>query len=121
MIRFPRLALLLLAAGPLGAATFTVTTTADSGAGSLRQAITDANSNVGSQTIQFAIPCPGVHTITPATPLPVLVLTKQWLASRRSLRVATFQTRTSWQPRLYSSAEARSIPATVTVASGPAT
>jgi S-layer homology domain len=72
MIRFPRLALLLLAAGPLGAATFTVTTNADSGAGSLRQAINDANSNVGPQTIQFAIPGPGVHTITPATPLPVI-------------------------------------------------
>ena len=42
--------------------------------------------------------------IAPATPLPVLVLTKQWLASRRSLRVATFQSRTSWQPCVYSSA-----------------
>jgi len=68
MIRFLRLALLLLAAGPLGAATFTVTTTADSGAGSLRQAITDANSSAGPHTIQFAIPGSGVHTISLLTP-----------------------------------------------------
>jgi len=71
-MRFPLAMTALCLATPLAAATFTVTTTADSGAGSLRQAITDANSNVGSQTIQFAIPGPGVHTITPATPLPVI-------------------------------------------------
>jgi len=75
MIRFLRLALLLLAAGPLGAATFTVTTTADSGAGSLRQAITDANSSAGPHTIQFAIPGSGVHTISLLTPLPAITQT----------------------------------------------
>jgi hypothetical protein len=52
------------------AATFTVTNTDDSGAGSLRQAITDANNNPGADTIVFAIPGAGVHTITPATNLP---------------------------------------------------
>jgi hypothetical protein len=36
--------------------TFTVTNTADSGAGSLRQAILDANENTGPDTIQFNIP-----------------------------------------------------------------
>ena len=41
------LALTALAAGSLSAATFTVTNTNDSGAGSLRQAITDANAAVG--------------------------------------------------------------------------
>jgi hypothetical protein len=41
--------------------------------------------------------------IAPATPLPVLVLTKQWLASRLSLREATSQSRISWQRFLYSS------------------
>ena len=35
--------------------TFTVSTTADSGAGSLRQAITDANTAGGSNTINFTI------------------------------------------------------------------
>jgi Ca2+-binding RTX toxin-like protein len=52
------------------AATFTVTTTADSGAGSLRQAITDANAAGSGNTIAFAIPGPGPHLIAPASPLP---------------------------------------------------
>ncbi len=48
----------------LGAATITVTTTADSGAGSLRDAITQSNVSVGVlDTIAFAIPGSGVHTI----------------------------------------------------------
>ncbi len=36
--------------------TFTVTSTADSGAGTLRQAILDANGSLGTDTIDFAIP-----------------------------------------------------------------
>ena len=52
------------------AAAFTVTTTADSGPGSLRQAILDANANAGADTISFAIPGAGVHTISPVTALP---------------------------------------------------
>jgi titin len=53
--------------------TFTVVKMADSGSGSLRQAITDANaSNDPSNTIVFAIPGPGVHTITPLSPLPTI-------------------------------------------------
>ena len=43
--------------------TFTVTSTADTGAGSLRQAITDANNHAGSDTIAFDIPGSGVQTI----------------------------------------------------------
>src|SRR5437879_6637928 len=56
------------------AATFTVTTTNDTGAGSLRQAITDANATDGVDTIQFAITDPpaGVRTITPASSLPFI-------------------------------------------------
>ena len=60
----------MLAAACLSAATYTVTNTADSGAGSLRQAITDANGTPGvADTITFSIAGAGVHTITPATPL----------------------------------------------------
>ena len=70
MRQFVRAGLLFLAAAPLCAATFTVTTTADSGAGSLRQAILDANANPGADTITFAIPGPGVHTIVLTTWLP---------------------------------------------------
>jgi hypothetical protein len=61
------------AANPLAGATFTVTNTNDSGAGSLRQAIIDVNANPGLDTIVFAIPGAGVHTITPASPLDVVV------------------------------------------------
>jgi hypothetical protein len=52
-------------------ATFTVTTT-DSGAGSLRQAILDANASPGADTIVFAIASGGgaVKTIAPAAALP---------------------------------------------------
>jgi hypothetical protein len=50
---------------------FVVDTTADSGPGSLRQAILDANSATGlTVTINFAIPDAGVQTIEPITPLP---------------------------------------------------
>jgi hypothetical protein len=61
---------LLFAAAAGRAATFTVTTTADSGAGSLRQAILDANASPGADTINFNIPGPGVHTIVLTTWLP---------------------------------------------------
>ncbi|MCU1268378.1 MAG: Na-Ca exchanger/integrin-beta4 [Acidobacteria bacterium] len=54
------------------ATTFTVTSAADSGAGTLRQAILDSNSNAGTDTIAFNIPGPGVHTISPVTALPTL-------------------------------------------------
>ncbi len=61
-----------LTAIPLAAATFTVTNTDDSGPGSLRQAILDAESAAGADTIVFAIPGAGVHTITPLTLLPII-------------------------------------------------
>ena len=62
----------LLASAGAFATTYTVTTAADSGAGSLRQAILDANANPGADTIDFAIGGGGVHTISPATPLPTI-------------------------------------------------
>jgi hypothetical protein len=65
-----------LAAAPVSAATFTVTTTADSGPGSLRQAITDANAGgAGPHTIVFDIPGSGVQTIALATNLPLATST----------------------------------------------
>ena len=58
------------------ATTFTVTNTNDTGPGSLRQAILDANANAGSDTIAFSVTgagCTGgVCTITPANALPVI-------------------------------------------------
>ena len=54
------------------AGTFTVTNTSDTGSGSLRQAITDANAAGGTNTIKFTIAAPGVQTIAPATALPSL-------------------------------------------------
>src|SRR5437773_10047418 len=50
--------------------TFLVTTTADSGAGSLRQAITDSNTAGGTNTIAFNIPGGGVKTIYADNTLP---------------------------------------------------
>ncbi|MEO6437257.1 MAG: right-handed parallel beta-helix repeat-containing protein, partial [Tepidisphaeraceae bacterium] len=51
--------------------TYTVTSTADAGAGSLRQAILDANAHSGADTIAFAIGS-GARTITPTKALPGL-------------------------------------------------
>jgi len=66
----------LIASVPLAtAATFTVTNTNDAGAGSLRQAITDANADPIVDSVAFAIPegscaANGVCTITLASSLP---------------------------------------------------
>jgi hypothetical protein len=54
-----------------GAATFTVTNTNDSGTGSLRQAILDADAASGSITIAFSIGS-GPQAITPLTTLPFI-------------------------------------------------
>ncbi len=75
MRRFGVAAVLALLAGTLPAATYTVTNTDDSGAGSLRQALTDANGNAGADTIEFNVTgagCDGsgVCTIAPVLPLP---------------------------------------------------
>ncbi len=54
--------------------TFTVTNTNDAGAGSLRQAILDANAHIadGPDTISFNIPGTGVQTIAPGFRLPFI-------------------------------------------------
>jgi len=53
---------------------FVVDTTADSGPGSLRQAILDSNAVVGggTNTIDFAIAGMGLQTIEAITPLPAI-------------------------------------------------
>src|SRR5438309_219009 len=60
----------LLGAQSARGASYVVTTTADSGPGSLRQAILDANATPGPDTISFAIPGAGTHTISLLSPLP---------------------------------------------------
>lgn len=54
---------------PAAPTTYTVTSAADAGPGSLRQAILDANFNAGTDTIAFNIPGPTLQ-ITPVTTLP---------------------------------------------------
>lgn len=54
------------------AATFTVTSTEDSGPGSLRQAILDVNAIPGPHRIEFNLPGEGVHTLAPLTALPTI-------------------------------------------------
>lgn len=51
---------------------FVVTNASDGGPGSLRDAIVAANAAPDTNTITFAIPGTWVHTIAPATPLPVI-------------------------------------------------
>ena len=65
--------LLVFAVDVVSAATFTVINTNDSGSGSLRQAITDANgAGAGPHTIAFDIPGSGVQTITQLSSLPAM-------------------------------------------------
>jgi hypothetical protein len=56
-------AVLAALAAPVGAATFSVVNTSDGGLGSLRQAILDANANLGADSISFAIAGSGLQTI----------------------------------------------------------
>ncbi len=60
----------LVPALPAIAATFTVTNANDSGAGSLRQAMTDANAAAGADTVVFGSPFSSAQTIQLATSLP---------------------------------------------------
>jgi hypothetical protein len=62
----------LLVARPGSAATFTVTNTNNSGAGSLRQAILDANADAFPDTIGFNISGSGFQTIAPTSSLPTI-------------------------------------------------
>ncbi|MBL9173148.1 MAG: right-handed parallel beta-helix repeat-containing protein [Verrucomicrobiales bacterium] len=64
-----------VAGSTLAPRTFTITTVADSGPGSLRQALLDADEFPagGAHTLRFNIPGNGPHSITPATALPIPV------------------------------------------------
>ncbi len=53
-----------------GQTVFTVANVSDAGPGSLRQALLDANNSPGLDTVVFAIPGPGVHTIVLTAALP---------------------------------------------------
>lgn len=66
------LAIILLATHSVVGATFTVTNTNDDGPGSLRQALLDSNQILEHEPnlIQFSIPGPPPHTISPASGLP---------------------------------------------------
>ena len=64
--------LMFIFSGVAQASTFVVTNTNSSGAGSLGQAILDANNNPGPDVITFNIPGSGVHTISPTNQLPPL-------------------------------------------------
>jgi hypothetical protein len=55
---------------PAAPNTFVANNTNDSGAGSLRQTILDANATPGTQTVVFQILGAGVHTISPTSALP---------------------------------------------------
>lgn len=73
-----RLLSALALAAPCAAATFTVTSNADTAGAScaatctLRQAITAANSNAGADNITFNVPGSGVRLFTPASAYPAL-------------------------------------------------
>jgi hypothetical protein len=64
--------LLLAGSHPVYATTFPVTSNADSGPGTLRQAIISANTTPGTDDITFSLPV-GSYTISLATGLPVII------------------------------------------------
>ncbi|KPJ73578.1 hypothetical protein AMJ52_03395 [candidate division TA06 bacterium DG_78] len=71
-VTFVVLLLLIIVPVYLNGTTYTVINTNDTGAGSLRWAITQANNNSGPDIIDFNIPGAGPHTIFPLSPLPIL-------------------------------------------------
>ncbi len=63
---------LVIICSQVNAVNFTVNTTNDTGIGSLRQAIIDANNAVGQDSIDFTLPGAGPHIIQPLTNLPTI-------------------------------------------------
>ena len=64
--------LLILPAASASATSFVVINTSDTGQGSLRQAMLDANANPGADDITFDIPGSRPLVISPTTPLPAI-------------------------------------------------
>ncbi len=62
--------LLIVFGATTHAATYTVSSTDDAGAGTLRAALLDANANAGMDRIEFAIPGASPFVIVVSTPLP---------------------------------------------------
>jgi hypothetical protein len=71
MSKFLAVGLIMIARCAI-AMTFTVMNTNDSGSGSLRQAIINANNTPGADSIHFNISGAGVHSIIPLTALPTI-------------------------------------------------
>lgn len=65
--------LFFMTANTVAAATYTVTSTADSGANTFRQALTDTNANPGADEITFNIAGTGPHEIITTSYLPEIV------------------------------------------------
>ena len=72
IVAFDRDSPVPVALAPKVTSTILVTNTDDAGAGSLREAILQANSTLGLDRIEFDIPGSGPHTIRPLTPLHVV-------------------------------------------------
>jgi PKD repeat protein len=70
--RHPRRLALEALEARLAPAAFAVTNANDSGPGSLRQALLDANAAPGPDSVRFSIPGPGMHTIALLSPLPAV-------------------------------------------------
>ncbi|MBP6880603.1 hypothetical protein KBC31_03180 [Candidatus Saccharibacteria bacterium] len=68
---FASFAVIIQSSG-VSAATYSVITNSDNGAGSFRQAITDANANPGADEITFNIPGAGPHEIVTTSYLPAI-------------------------------------------------
>ncbi|MBN1425684.1 hypothetical protein JXA88_14100 [Candidatus Fermentibacteria bacterium] len=66
------ISLMFLVAPPSRATIYVVSSTADGGAGTLRNQITAANANPGADQIIFAISGTGPHTIQPLSALPTI-------------------------------------------------
>ena len=75
LVVLPLVAAPIFSCGSTFVAEFPVINTDDSGPGSLRQAITDANGMAGADTIVFSIPGTGQKTITLLSLLPVITET----------------------------------------------
>lgn len=68
----PAGAIVCLVPAMLSAAVFTVTSTADSGPGSLRQALLDAEATPGPDMVRFQLPGAGPFTLSLQSPLPAI-------------------------------------------------